>query len=402
MNEEHKEENEQILDPAMKTEPIDEAIKRRPAVSRKWSIIMAVVIILAALAVCVGIYNRPENRLARQLDLGERYLEEQNYAEAVLAFGKAIEIDDKCIKAYKGQISSYIGLGDKKKLEAVYEAALAVVEDFEPAEIENDVDAIISIYLAADEVYSDNMEKTCEILEKGYEQTGDPQVEKELENSYAKQQKEEFERKLEEARRYKEEEDYEKSLKVYDELMETEDNNLQSEMDECLQAYMDELLKEKKYDEVKALAEKYKRSESGIDFETVLDEIREQEEITAWVDDLYTKMTAGDFEAVCAIIKDPGFTNKCKEVGQNHYFGEMSLITSEGKEIVVGTGFTDSDYGWVAYCPHVAPGEYWNFIYEGDYAYHVYNGGKECIIGNEYYIDGREPDFSIYGLCFET
>ncbi len=46
------------------------------------------------------------------LDLGEKYLTEQNYEEALLCFTKAIEIDPNNIGAYLGGARAYIGMGD--------------------------------------------------------------------------------------------------------------------------------------------------------------------------------------------------------------------------------------------------------------------------------------------------
>ena len=75
----------------------------------------------------IGIYNSPENRLARQLDLGYQYLQEGKYKEAVLVFEQIIAIDNKCIKAYAGELEAYIAIGDRANMEKFYEKALSVV-----------------------------------------------------------------------------------------------------------------------------------------------------------------------------------------------------------------------------------------------------------------------------------
>lgn len=69
--------------------------------NKKWRFgIFAVVVVLIVLVVGIGIYNTPENRLQRQLNLGNKYLEEQQYEEAVLAFDRAIAIDEACVEVY--------------------------------------------------------------------------------------------------------------------------------------------------------------------------------------------------------------------------------------------------------------------------------------------------------------
>lgn len=78
----------------------------------KWGIIGAVIVVLIAVIAGIGVYNTPENRLSRQLNLGNRYLEEQNYEQAIVEFDKAITIDPMNVDAYLGKAEAYIGLGD--------------------------------------------------------------------------------------------------------------------------------------------------------------------------------------------------------------------------------------------------------------------------------------------------
>ena len=79
---------------------------------KKWGIIGAVLLILIALIIGISIYNSSTNRLSRQLDLGNRYLEEQNYEQAIVEFDKAIAIDPMSVDAYLGKAEAYIGMGD--------------------------------------------------------------------------------------------------------------------------------------------------------------------------------------------------------------------------------------------------------------------------------------------------
>lgn len=82
----------------------------------KWkACIVIATAFLAVLVVSIGIYNAPVNRLRRQLDLGNKYLEEQMYEEAILAFDRAIEIDASCLEAYLGKAKAYEGLEDYNK-----------------------------------------------------------------------------------------------------------------------------------------------------------------------------------------------------------------------------------------------------------------------------------------------
>ena len=79
--------------------------------------------------------------LREQLKMAERYLEEMDYEQAVVAYQAAIEIDPKNIDAYLGLAEAYIGLND-------YESA---------------IDALQS---GADETENDDIQERLEELEE--------------------------------------------------------------------------------------------------------------------------------------------------------------------------------------------------------------------------------------------
>jgi len=148
-------------------------------------IIIAAVIVLAV-GIGLGIYNSPENRMSRQLDLGQKYLEEQNYEQAVVAFNEVIEIDDRCLEAYLGGMEAYAMLGDTENQKALYEKALGKVREFSAEEIEADRENVVLLYLEAEAVYAGDDEKILGILQEGYELTGDERLESKIENLQAK------------------------------------------------------------------------------------------------------------------------------------------------------------------------------------------------------------------------
>lgn len=92
-------------------------------------------------------------------DLGIRYLSEGNYAEAIIAFTAAIEIDEKNIAAYLGRAESYIGSGETA------ENLSYALKDYEKvAELDETVSAA---YLGMADVYirQGEYDKALEILE---------------------------------------------------------------------------------------------------------------------------------------------------------------------------------------------------------------------------------------------
>ena len=74
---------------------------------------------LLVLALLLGLAGCSKaQRWQEQYDLGMRYLSEQNWVEAVLAFGEAIRIDPNRPEAYLGRGDAYRGRGGEGDLEA--------------------------------------------------------------------------------------------------------------------------------------------------------------------------------------------------------------------------------------------------------------------------------------------
>ena len=87
-------------------------------------------------------YNTPKHKLDRQLKLGNKYLKEHKYEEAIIAFTKAIKIDSKTIAGRLGIAKAYM---DTKKLDMA-ENVLKEVIDIDSKNIEARED-LINIYI---------------------------------------------------------------------------------------------------------------------------------------------------------------------------------------------------------------------------------------------------------------
>lgn len=77
-------------------------------------IIIIVVFVLLASGVFGFIaYNNSDSvQFKKQLDLGQKYLTELDYEQAVVAFVQAIELEPRSVEAYMGLADAYIGMGD--------------------------------------------------------------------------------------------------------------------------------------------------------------------------------------------------------------------------------------------------------------------------------------------------
>ena len=88
--------------------------ERGKKLSKRGRIGIAAAVVVAMLAVFVGIFlfGGSGRELAKQLDLGNRYLEEMDYEQAVIAFTNAIEIDPMSVDARLGLVETYIRMGE--------------------------------------------------------------------------------------------------------------------------------------------------------------------------------------------------------------------------------------------------------------------------------------------------
>lgn len=85
--------------------------------------VLVLVIILAAIAVAaIAIFGVSKatapQRYAKACELGNRYLDEENYETALIEFDKAIKIEPRKFDAYEGKMKAYDG---KKDVESVIE-----------------------------------------------------------------------------------------------------------------------------------------------------------------------------------------------------------------------------------------------------------------------------------------
>ena len=348
--------------------------KRKMNKKKMLGILAAVAAVLIALAVGLGIYNTPENRLARQLDLGARYLEEQNYAEAVLAFEKAIQIDERCMSAYDNGIQAYLNLDEPENLRTFYEKALEAARSLEEEALDSDAEAIVSIYLAAMDVYGDT-DRVLELWEEGYEKSGqDGRLRDSLVDTY-----------LERAKGFTADGNYEESLRDYDRMLELDGQNdgVQKGLADCLKEYLDLLMEEGDFARVQELVEKYASALPGFDFKIYQDEIalREQMETDsrAFLQRIYELMSAENYEGMIELYLESEnedmliFKERLERIKAERY-----LYFPEGidDQTGIGVGFyrkpychfldVDTEGGWAPLPYYVYYGPYKNGSREGD------------------------------------
>ena len=108
---------------------------------RRWIKLCLVMVI----AICVNTACAKSKEMNYQdyLDLGQKYLAEANYEQAIVAFSKVLELEPKALKAYGGLASAYINTENYEKAQDVLRNGIAVYESLEESE---QTDAFKKIY----------------------------------------------------------------------------------------------------------------------------------------------------------------------------------------------------------------------------------------------------------------
>lgn len=326
--------------------------------------IIASAVVLVALAVGIAIYNTPANRVQRQLDLGNKYLEEENYEQAAIAFEEAIAIDERCMEAYMGGLEAYLGAGDVSGAQDFYDRTLAMLSGMDEDFLAVNMDYAAELYLSADKVYGNDWNKIAQVLEEGYTVTGeDARIKDKLIDNYIQMGEEETK-----------EGSYEEALTIYDRLLELDNMNMETirGLCDCLSKYIDILMAAGRYDEIRILAYKYKDIAVNVDFDSILARIAELERIEAdnraFMQKVYELMAAQDYEGeLMEVYASEAAKAFIEQLGNDNY---IYFPDNNDSHTGVGAGVYQDEDG--------DDGMYYYFYY-GDYV-----GGERKGTGTEF------------------
>ena len=89
-----------------------------------------VLVVIAVVIIGIIVYsNSAPVKLSKQLELGQKYLTEQDYEQAIVAYQVAIEIDPMASDAYLGLADAYIGQGEYEKATEVLQTGYDITAD---------------------------------------------------------------------------------------------------------------------------------------------------------------------------------------------------------------------------------------------------------------------------------
>lgn len=261
---------------------------------KQWKLIAFVGAIVVALGVGIGIYNAPVQKVVRQLSLGYKYLENQQYEEAIVAFKSVINIDENCLEAYVAGLKAYHNVDKVEEQELFYESALVVTKNMDVNMLAQNSEYVETLYLSASDIYTDDLEKVTQTLEDGLKVTENSEkLKEELIIQYKNL-----------IQQYTTSEKHLESLNVYDRLLELGEKNKQllKELGISIAKSVENLIAEKKYEEARNLVNKYKEYEVQIDFAELIKYIDEQEKIElenlAFIQNVYGLMAAEDYSSM--------------------------------------------------------------------------------------------------------
>ncbi|MCD8107943.1 MAG: tetratricopeptide repeat protein [Oscillospiraceae bacterium] len=97
------------------------------------AIILAILITLTTFTACAA---TDQALVSMYLNLGEKYLLDLDYEQAIVYFNKVIEVEPRNSRAYMGAAEAYVGLGDTESAINLLKTALEVFSDDEEVTIE--------------------------------------------------------------------------------------------------------------------------------------------------------------------------------------------------------------------------------------------------------------------------
>lgn len=100
-------------------------------------------ILIVILLLC-GCGKSVEQQIAEQLELGQKYLAELDYEQAIVAFNKAIELDPKVWDAYTGIAKAYQGQEKYAEATEILEDGMSLIPMSDIPE--SDIDLLFNIY----------------------------------------------------------------------------------------------------------------------------------------------------------------------------------------------------------------------------------------------------------------
>ena len=155
------------------TEQGDNLPEKNKNKNPKWKklLIAAGILALVAAGAVYGYSQTPGQKLASSLSLGNRYLNEVNYEQAVAEFSKALEIEPRNEEALKGILEAAARTDDQELFQTTFRSLLELYQSDETI-TEEEWATLTQMALAAEQYYSET--SYLELLQEMISDTQDP------------------------------------------------------------------------------------------------------------------------------------------------------------------------------------------------------------------------------------
>lgn len=115
---------------------------------------LLVFMMLMTIVLLVLYFVAPQQRLNHYLELGQKYLFEEDYEDAIASFEMVLEIDSRNESAYLGMVDAYIGLGEYDKAKEVLDEANSKLDSQRVRDKYSELSLAVA-YNSADEIDDD-------------------------------------------------------------------------------------------------------------------------------------------------------------------------------------------------------------------------------------------------------
>ncbi len=106
------------------------------------AVVLTVGIIVIIIFITLFISASPKRKLQQQLDLGEKYITELDYDNAIVAYQKAIEIAPNSVEAYLRLANAYVSTGDYTSAIKILRDGYAITQNIE---LKIKIDELVSL-----------------------------------------------------------------------------------------------------------------------------------------------------------------------------------------------------------------------------------------------------------------
>lgn len=137
---------------------------------------MIVLVIVVILTGVIAISNSPNSRAKKQLELGNRYLTEMDFDQAIAAYKVVLEIDPKNVDAYIGLSDAYLGQDDRTETISILSDGVDLTDD------EKIKSKLAEVYMEMAEQLLDSGDRDAALilLQESFDKTGDDAAENKI------------------------------------------------------------------------------------------------------------------------------------------------------------------------------------------------------------------------------